>query len=350
MGFVTYEDSTVDKFNEEKTIDERPAEAKKMSFARHQSFYFREGWLRKGLRGILDEPGLFLTPDAGKRLGGLGVNMVESLRYWMVATGLAVEKKESGKASQELTSIGRVIHERDPYLELDITLWIIHCLLCSNYEEAPTWFWFFNRYAKQVFNKEDFVTNLDRWVLAEGKEVAKKSLERDFECFVRTYLSFDGTPEDILVCPLGNLGLLGEVNEIGSELLDSGKRSRVFRFVRPEIKGINPLIIGWALKSWQEKYRNGVSQISFFEALREDCSPGRLFNLNTTSLLSLLGILQEQYPDISFRTVRTNNLDYIEVPDIPSETYIHKCYEAELTDDITVITDDELTQAERSVN
>lgn len=325
-------------------------EVKKMNFARHQSFYFREGWLRKGMKGIADDPGIFLSPEAGKKLGGLGINMVASLRYWMVATGLAVEKKGKGKSVQELTAIGKIINEKDPYLELDITLWIIHCLLCGNYEEAPTWFWFFNRYAKLVFNKEDFVTNLDRWVLLEGKEVSKKSLERDYECFVRTYLSFEGTPEDILICPLGNLGLLNEIEDSGDALI-SGKKSRIIRLVRPEIKGINPLIIGWSLKRWQETYRRGITQISFFEALREDCSPGRLFNLNANSLLTLLGMLRDTNPEISFKIVRTNNLDLLEIPDIPSQIYIDRCYEKELAGESDIWVDiSDSNQGERSVN
>jgi len=338
MGFVEYKGTKEDKEETKKTEKRKKREKKatqagnkkpgKLNFAKHQSFYFREGWLRKGMLHIEEDPNFFLKNDASEILG-LGINMVKSLRYWMVATGLATETKSKGKMIQEKTLIGEMIYDKDPYFELDGTLWVIHTQLCSNYEQAPTWYWFFNKYAKALFDREDFIFNLDSWALAEGKKVAQNSLKRDFECFVRTYLflDFERTPEDIMVCPLGNLGLLERVGQ--SEESALSKNRKVYRFLRPDIKNIDPLILGWALIKWRNENREGINEISIFEALREDCSPGRLFNLSVAGLLELISRLNEEHPDIGFKIIRTHGLDLIQVPDIRESIYLERYYEME---------------------
>jgi hypothetical protein len=70
-----------------------------MPFAKHETFYIREGWLFKGMAEIkkAEDEGqrstIFLDPDAPERLG-IGQNMVRSLRFWMLAIGLAEERQE----------------------------------------------------------------------------------------------------------------------------------------------------------------------------------------------------------------------------------------------------------------
>ena len=301
---------------------------KSLTFNRHQSFYFREGWLRKGMLAVENDSGFFLNKDADQVLG-LGKNMVASLRYWMVSTGMAEEVKEKGKMVQYITPIGKVILDSDPYFELSGTLWIVHVLLASNSEHASTCYWFFNRYAKAIFNKEDFVLNLERWVISNGKEVSVDSLNRDFDCFTRTYLSFEGTPEDILVCPLVNLGVLDVVDNKNHSVLSGSKKGRLFRFKRPDIKGLDPLIVGWALARWRQEFRADTFQVSFFEALRDNKSPGRLFNLSATLLIDILNKLEEQHSDLACHVIRANRLDLIEIPNASPEQYMARYYQVE---------------------
>ena len=81
-----------------------------MKFRGHESFFIRKGWLYKGLHGIQGNPELFTSKDAMEELG-IGNNMVRSLRYWMQATGIAVEKltKNHGKRGQFITELGKII-------------------------------------------------------------------------------------------------------------------------------------------------------------------------------------------------------------------------------------------------
>src|ERR1700694_4954634 len=125
-----------------------------MPFAKHESFYIREGWLFKGLRAVERDEAIFVAPDASERLG-LGKNMVRSLRFWMQATGLSQEKTGNRVRVQELTALGKRILVSDPYLELEGTLWLIHHQLLSSDHLATAWYWFFNHFVPSNFTKQE---------------------------------------------------------------------------------------------------------------------------------------------------------------------------------------------------
>ncbi len=83
-----------------------------MYFAKHETFYIREGWLYKGMAAIKaaetenELPTIFLDQDGPERLG-MGRNMVRSLRFWMQATGLADEDRaDQGRTIHRLTEFG----------------------------------------------------------------------------------------------------------------------------------------------------------------------------------------------------------------------------------------------------
>ena len=165
-----------------------------LTFAKHETFYIREGWLFKGMAAIKQAedtnspPTIFLDSDAPERLG-IGRNMVRSLRYWMQATGLAEERSE-GRTVQRLTPYGELVWQYDPYLENDGTLWLIHYHLVCNRELATSWHWFFNHYAPNSFTDEQALNALRNWVVtaATERQVAKSSLKKDIACLLRTYL------------------------------------------------------------------------------------------------------------------------------------------------------------------
>lgn len=91
-----------------------------MLFAGHESFHIREGWIRKGLLAIADDPFFFSREDCVDQLG-VGRNMVKAIRYWLRATQVAdsTTEKVDGKATTHftLTPLGQTVFEHDPYLE-----------------------------------------------------------------------------------------------------------------------------------------------------------------------------------------------------------------------------------------
>jgi hypothetical protein len=57
------------------------------TFARHESFHPRYGWLKKGIDGAATDPEIFSREDAVVELG-VGKNMVRAIRYWGLASKL----------------------------------------------------------------------------------------------------------------------------------------------------------------------------------------------------------------------------------------------------------------------
>lgn len=60
-----------------------PTDGLRPSFARHETFHPRYGWMRKAYLAA-EHPRTFLDPDATTKLG-VGKNMVRAIRYWGLA-------------------------------------------------------------------------------------------------------------------------------------------------------------------------------------------------------------------------------------------------------------------------
>jgi hypothetical protein len=299
-----------------------------MSFAKHESFHIRDGWLRKGLYALQDNPGIFLNSEASTILG-LGTNMVRSLRFWMAATGLTEEIREGRCTIQRLTPFGATVYKCDKYLEEDGTLWLIHYHLASNPREASTWYWFFNHFDQPTFSKTGFVDALALWIRENADlsgthrpQIARRSLERDFECLVKTYLPSgrERSPEDTIECPLANLELLR---------IEVDGRDPMYRFLKPDIERIDPLVVLYTMRDWLDQSGRGdQGELNFAEVLREPVSVGRIFNLDASGLSTLLVRLQEAYPQFRVQRVQTAGLDILQLPSASKEEILTHYYEA----------------------
>ena len=80
-------------------------------FSGHQTFVFRHGWLEKGVDLVRRNPRGFLEEDAIVELG-VGKNMVESIKYWCMQTGLLEDGATSGDL--QLTSFAEFIFGQNP--------------------------------------------------------------------------------------------------------------------------------------------------------------------------------------------------------------------------------------------
>jgi hypothetical protein len=285
-----------------------------MAFAKHETFYIREGWLFKGMVAIKraeDEgrlPTVFLDVDAPERLG-IGQNMVRSLRFWMQATGLAEEKLEERQRVQRLTPLGELVWTHDRYLEDNATLWLLHYHLACSQDHATTWFWFFNHFAPSTFDDNSCLDALHSWVIGNypDQEIASGSLKRDIDCLLQTYLpsKTSRTPEEITESPFSRLHILSKIGD------DRGRR---YRMDRLDSTHFHPLILLHVLVDRQLKVRNGATQVGLIDVLREPLNAGRVFSLTTTVLSDLLAQLNKDYPDWRIHFVRTAGLDTLTLP------------------------------------
>lgn len=268
----------------------------KSLFGGHETFHIREGWLRKGLLAVKEDPYVFSDPHAGDVLG-VGHNMVTAIRYWLQATQLtdATREPRLGKkaARFELTHLASVILEHDPYFEDDGTLCVLHYSLATNRELATSWYWFFNVFGVRQFTQELFLSHLQRYVEAElRRKVKPRTLERDFRCLVRTYARQEergrgASYEDSFDCPLAALNLIQHL-----------PLTRTYRLQAPSRESLHPLLIGYALNEMRIRYPLLREQASLRDAQFEACSPGRVFGLESEVLYEYIVRLEKEHADL----------------------------------------------------
>ena len=115
----------------------------KVSFGRHETFVLRYSWLTKGFQEMEKNSDVFTSENQTVTLG-VGKNMVNSIRYWLIASQMA-EPDQSGRMKK--TDFGQwILSELDPFIEDEATLWLIHWLIASNPDISTGWYWFFNHY------------------------------------------------------------------------------------------------------------------------------------------------------------------------------------------------------------
>lgn len=282
----------------------RPS-ATKWTFARHETFHLRDGWLYKALRALESDPTALYRPDAHQELG-VGTNMLSSILYWVRATQL-VEPEIQQKVQPPLvfTPLGRLIFEFDPYLEDTATLWLLHTELASNRSLATFWYWAFNEFDRGEFDADQLVDGIARFLRdQEADHIVGKSLRKDATCFLRTYApgwskrqrdSF----EDSLDCPLAELGLVHR------------QGSGHFRFASGAHPSLPAAVFGYALCRYRD--REGPDRIVFsLEELRwRPFSPGRLLGLDSEAILALLESLERERGGI--RISRTAGLSTVTI-------------------------------------
>jgi len=272
----------------------------KVRLKRNESFNIREGWMRKGMKLLPDYPDLFSREDAMQLLG-VGSKMVKSIKYWLIATGLAEEKKVKSKIELVITEeIGEVVNQYDPYFEDLFTLYILHTNIASNLDNATVWYLFFNNYDAKTFTKEDMQNVLDN----ELKKILDKdvtysdSLFRD-DCgsVIKMYADDEDNndPEDNLSSPLSALGLL----------VKSQTKKGTFEKTAPRYDKLDCFVILYIM------LRNkieGKDSVSINDLLTGENSAGKLLNLTRPILNEYLDRLRARgYITIN----RTAGLDMV---------------------------------------
>lgn len=261
------------------------------TFARHETFHIRTGWLRKGLNAINKNNHIFLeTIEAMEELG-LGKNMINSLRYWLVATELTEETYSGNYKIQKPKELAKIIMEYDEYFEDPATYWLIHFNLVRNKEMATTWFWFFNYFNYMEFDKETFIERLVSFIKRTGEEPpAISSLENDFNVLTNMYTykvnddsyflkKKDYDPEkELLKSPFVELRLLMETNDNN------------LKINRPNLDNLPIKIFYYCFLKTLEKDQ---TSINVEEILNKENSVGKVFKLNPNLLYQFLERLQE---------------------------------------------------------
>lgn len=272
-----------------------------MKYSGHESFSIRKDWLAKGIRKIDSFKKDELTSMDEL---GIGKNMVKSLRYWLKVTGITID--EPKKKVFSLSKLGELINKYDPYTEELGTLWLLQYNLAKNYDNATSWYFFFNEFNLSEFTLDDFITAIKKWdEMNNPKSTSDSSLIKDFDCLRRTYLqkklidemngkNEETGPESNMECPFNELGLIKSVDKT------------LYKKTSPEKQKI-PLLIVLAVIIEQA---NEQKEIKLSDLQNENNSIGKVFNLDTILLITLLSDLENQG---YVKVVRTAGLDILRI-------------------------------------
>ena len=253
-----------------------------MKFRAHDTFFIRKGWLSKGMRCVANKPDVFISRDENPMdVLGIGANMVKALRYWLQVVGLTIEPNK-GRRSQTFTDLGKLIYEHDRYIEELGTLCLLQYSLASQKDEATAWYFFFNEFSMSEFSKEDFVSALQKYIKMQDSEadVAIRSLNDDFQCIINTYLPrykvnpTKISPENNIDCPFGELGLVDILN----------KRKKTYKKSTPPSDILNPYVILAVIVN----NAGGRKEVSLNELLTSPCNIGKVYNLDSITMLDVL--------------------------------------------------------------
>jgi hypothetical protein len=218
-------------------------------------------------------------------LFGVGKNMVDSIKYWTLATQVLLIDPDGGRGHDLIpTEIGRRIFLEDGgwdrYLEDEGTLWLLHYLLVTNPDWATTAYYAFNELNGMEFYRHGLEQTLID--LAEQLEVraSPNTVRRDINVFIQMYAGSSrashSTVEDYLDCPFTDLGLIYEE-----------PTKKVYAFSRGPKDSLPDAVVFYAITKYAEE-KGEQRSFTFDELAYQPYSPGRVFKLDELALAERL--------------------------------------------------------------
>ena len=261
----------------------------KIKIRGHESFYIREGWLRKGIVSIVEQPDILSNTQVAIDKLGVGSAMVKSIRYWLQAIQLTEEKRgDKGKRYQELTEdFGKIVFENDPYFEDLGSLYLLHYKLVTNKELATTWNLFFNGIKATEMTKYHMEEALKQLILNIDPEysISSRSLSDDCNCILKTYFAEKNdfnNPEDNMISPFTDLGLIKKINIHGKE--------EVIYKTMPDKNKLDRLIVLYVIIDNLGK----ASSTTIKNLIEDENNIGRVFNLDKNSINNYIYTLADE--------------------------------------------------------
>lgn len=258
-------------------------------FGGHQTFPLRIAWLPKAAMALSSGRDVLGDMVEGVVGLGLGKNMVEALRCWVGAYGIAQRAADGWR----LTDEGEAIFGPggfDPYLEDAQTMWWLHWKI-STQDSGRFFAWelLFNRWNEPTFTPSAAIAAFAREAERSGRSLSEVSLRQHFDVWLRTYCPPRGgrLGEEGLDSPLVTLGLVrpaGERDELG-------RREPVYTFDLGPKRAINQALFSYCLAAWWDKRSAREETAPFQEVATGPGSPGRILRMPESEVRSRLELL-----------------------------------------------------------
>lgn len=286
-------------------------------FARHETFYPRFGWLKKGFEAVNRNPHIFLAEDAHIQLG-VGKNMAKAIRYWCGAFKLI--QPDSAPSDLGISVLGDSGCDR--FLEDPATLWWLHWHLLKSLCTATTWDFTFNSFRQVDFTQID-LNNALKSKYADSR-VSESSLKKDVACLLRMYVrqkSATSLNEDHLDCPFAELGVIHQAG--GSEH---------FTFRIGSKPNLPAEIIVAACLDYAESVGSEQRTISISRLLFDYGSPGLVFKLSESALYDALEQVSRWCNALTLSdSTNLLQMSFTEAPNLLKERILEHYYQAILT-------------------
>ena len=254
----------------------------KPTFANHESFHLRYGWLKKAYDAAKEDSKVFVRDNAPIKLG-VGKNMVRAIRFWALANKI-LDVQSSRDPRLFPTDMGNSIFDDecgiDPYLEDPQTLWLLHWLLYAPPCRIPVWWIILNEFTATNIKIEELrdtvqqrITNMSEW-----QTPSPKSVDKDISVFIHTYTTEQGklTIEDYLDCPFRQMRMIRQSSR------DS------MRFVFGTKYGMTPEIIAYTSLDFVTRSQIHSKSISVTKLATETGGVGNIFKLGENELGKML--------------------------------------------------------------
>jgi hypothetical protein len=253
-------------------------------------------WIPKAVREINARRDPLSDSDNGIASLGLGKNMVESLRCWIEAFGVA----NRGQEGWELTTIGKKIFGPDGLdrnLDDPASSWVLHWLICTN-AKAPLWAWecMFNRWLASEFTAAEVLEVFTRQAASGAKAMSPVTLKQHWEVFLHTYRPpRGGRGDDQLDSALSVLGLIREVGERPNA---AGKWEPLYSFDTGPKVGISQELFTYFIHDWWNSAHEHEQTVTLREVVSGARSPGRILKMQESEILRRLTDLTRRQPKI----------------------------------------------------
>jgi hypothetical protein len=246
-------------------------------------------WLKKGY-DFVKIGKAFSDDDAVVELG-VGKNMVTSIRYWMRAFYLL-------EGNDQLSTFAKYLFDedegKDPYLEDDASLWLLHHRLVRK-GYATSYNLIFNELRKErmEFSKDSFVKFMQLKAEAGLNFVFNRNtIEGDFEVFVKLYLGTDASGKDKEEIVSGIFPELSLVRKI-----ERGKSPTLYHVETNEKEQLSNEVLLFAILD-----DPGIGMSVSLDALERDYnSVGSIFAINRSGLVSKIESLCRSYPFLVYK-------------------------------------------------